>query len=381
MRIAYFSEVFVPKVDGIVTTLRYLLEHVGSRGHESVLFAPASAPPRYAQTRVIGVPGIPMPLYPELRLSAPIRSVSRELDAFKPDIIHLVNPVTLGLAGIRYARRRGVPLVASYHTDLPGFAARWGLSAAGPALWSFIRHVHGSCALNLCPSAETRDELANQGIPNLAVWGRGVDTALFGPEKRDVEWRTRLTGGHPDRPLLLYVGRLSPEKRVGWISECLDALPEARLAIVGDGPARSKLEAQFSGKPAVFTGYLHGEDLARAYAAGDAFVFPGANETLGNVVLEAMASGVPVVAPASGGVLDHVRDGYSGLLFDPESRSSMAGAVRRLVRDPELSARVRANGLDRTQRLSWTAENDRLLARYERVIRDCRQALAEGAAA
>lgn len=369
MRIAFFTEVFVPKVDGIVTTLCQLLQDLAAHGHDCLVFAPAGAPTSYAGARVIGIPAIPMPLYPELKLPAPFGFIGRAFDDFDPDLVHTVNPVSLGLAGQRLARRKGVPLVASYHTDLPGFAERWGFSACGPALWRFIRFAHGSAALNLCPSAHTLRELEAKGIPNLAVWGRGVDTQRFRPERRSAAMRSRLSRGEPERPLLLYVGRLSREKRVEWIDACLSAVPSARLAIVGDGPERARLEACYAGRPVHFAGYLHGLELAEAYASADVFVFPGANETLGNVVLEAMASGLPVVAPRSGGVLAHVEDGRTGLLFDPECRASMAGAVRRLIREPALAQRIRATGLDRARSLSWAAEHDLLISRYERVVR------------
>lgn len=372
MRIAFFTEVFVPKVDGIVNTMCKLLEHLDRRGHECLVFAPAGAPPSVAGARVVGVPAFSVPLYPELRLPAPIGWIGRTLDEFSPDLIHSVNPVSLGLAGLHHARRRDVPLVASYHTDLPGFAERWGFSACGPALWKFIRFAHGSAALNLCPSKQTLADLDAHGIPNLAIWGRGVDTERFRPCRRTSAMRARLSQGVPNRPLLLYVGRLSREKRVEWIDACLNIMPDARLAIVGDGPERTRLEAHYAGKPVHFTGYLHGDELAEAYASADIFTFPGANETLGNVVLEAMASGLPVVAPSSGGVLDHIDDGRTGLLFAPESRASMAGAVRRLQREPALAQRIRTEGLARARSLTWSAEHDRLIERYEQVLSDSR---------
>ena len=198
LRIALFTETFLPKVDGIVTTLRHLLTHLDERGHEAMLFAPDGGPEDFAGTRVIGVRAAPMPLYPEMRVAfpPPLFRIRPLLDDFEPDLVHLVNPVSLGLAGMRYARQRAVPIVASYHTDLPGMARRWGLRGVGPALWRFIRFYHGDAALNLTPSAETRDELAAQGIPHLAVWGCGVDTSTFSPTHRDAAWRTRLTDDH-----------------------------------------------------------------------------------------------------------------------------------------------------------------------------------------
>lgn len=368
MRIALFTETFLPKVDGIVTTLRSLLEHCERRGVDVLVFAPRGAPSHYASARVIGLPGLPAPFYPELRLAPPLLPVGAALDRFGPDLLHAVNPVSLCLSGMRYAQRRDLPIVASYHTDLAGFASRWGLGAGERLIWRFVRRVHGRADLNLCPSRDTLETLDQQGIPRLAVWGRGVDTRRFHPGRRDDAMRRRLSGGEPERPLLLYVGRLAPEKRVDWLAGLLDAHPEARLAVVGDGPSRPALESAFAGRDAVFTGYLHGEELAAAYASADAFPYPGANETFGNVILEAMASGLPVVAPRSGGLLDHLRDGDNGLLYAPESPEDLARQTGRVLREPGLADRLSAAGLAKARRMSWAAEHDRLLARYAELV-------------
>ncbi|MCX7841324.1 MAG: glycosyltransferase family 1 protein, partial [Anaerolineae bacterium] len=303
LRIALFTETFLPKVDGVVNTLCHLLDYFAECGYASLLFAPEGAPARYAQTNIVTWKGIRFPLYPELQIVPPLVDPLPQLSEFQPDLVHLVNPVSLGLAGLRAARHLRVPVVASYQTDIPGFARRWGLGLfAEPLLW-YLRWLHNQCDLNLTPSRFTQCELIAVGYQRVKVWKRGVDTAHYRPDRRSSEWRWRLSGGHPAAPLLLYVGRLAPEKRVEWLWSVLHALPQARLAIVGDGPLRPSLEKLFAGTPTVFTGYLRGDDLANAYAAADVFVFPSPNETLGNVVLEAMASGLPVVAPRSGGLL------------------------------------------------------------------------------
>jgi glycosyltransferase involved in cell wall biosynthesis len=301
MRIALFTETFLPKIDGIVRTLCRLLEHLSHRGHTALLFAPEGGPACYAGTSIVGLPGYTFPLYPELKLVPPTTDVKRHLEVFQPEVVHIVNPVSLGLAGLRQARRLGVPVIASYHTDLPGFTQLWGLGALRGPSWTFLRWIHNQADLNLCLSYATRSDLEAHGFQRVKVWSRGVDTGQFHPGHRSAEWRGRLSGGHPDAPLLLFVSRLSPEKRVEWLHPVLNALPGARLAIVGDGPLRPALERTFADTPTVFTGYLHGRDLASAYAAADIFVFPAANETFGNVVLEAMASGLPVVAARAGG--------------------------------------------------------------------------------
>jgi glycosyltransferase involved in cell wall biosynthesis len=368
MRIAFFTETFLPKIDGVVNTLCYLLDHLAARGHASLLFAPEGGPTRYAHTPVIGLAGIPFPLYPELKLVPPHVDVSRRLATFQPDLIHVINPFSLGVVGLNKARALQVPVVASYHTDIPGFAARWGLGLFREPLWAYLRWLHNQANLNLCPSRVTQKELEAQGIQQTKIWSRGVDTQRFNPDQHSLAWRLRLSRGRPEAPLLLYVGRLSPEKRVDWLRPMLAALPQVRLAIVGDGPARPELERLFAHTPTVFTGYLQGNDLARAYAAADIFVFPAANETLGNVVLEAMASGLPVVAARSGGVLDNVVDGETGLLFEPESQEALVAAVSQLVADERYTQKLGMASRAWVQNRSWASVLDGLLADYANLV-------------
>jgi glycosyltransferase involved in cell wall biosynthesis len=191
---------------------------------------------------------------------------------------------------------------------------------------------------------------------------------LFNPARRSAEWRARLTDGQAEAPLLLYVGRLAPEKRVHWLKPVLEALPGVRLAIVGDGPERSNLEKLFAGLPAKFMGYLRGQDLAHAYAAADVFAFPSANETLGNVVLEAMASGLPVIAPRSGGVLDHVLDGQTGRLFAPEAQAELTALAASLTADPAAARTLGQAGRAHAECNTWPVVFDRLLDDYQILL-------------
>jgi len=368
MRLALFTETFLPKVDGIVNTLCHLLEHLAARGHETILFAPEGGPNQYAQTPVYGLPAWQFPLYRELRLASPFASVASKLHRFQPDLVHVLNPVSLGLAGVWHARLRNWPLIASYHTDVPGFARRWGYGWAEPFIWAFFRSIHNTAHLNLAPSRITQQELRAHSVRRVKVWGRGVNTTLFHPNQRTAEWREKLTGGQPQAPLLLYVGRLSPEKRVTWLQPLLESLPEARLAVVGDGPQRAELENLLGNERTVFTGYLRGESLARAYAAADVFVFPAANETLGNVVLEAMASGLPVVAPRSGGLLDHVTHGRNGLLFETNELNEWVQATARLVHYPELARALGAHGRLHAETRRWETVLDGLLDEYALLL-------------
>lgn len=368
MRIALFTETFLPKVDGIVNTLCHVLDHLALRRHSSILLAPAGGPSHYATTRIIGLPAIPSIFYPELRLVRPFVNVQPYLADFKPDLVHLVNPVFLGFGGLRAAQRLGIPVVASYQTDIPGFMRLWGFGTLSRVAQAYLRWLHNQVDLTLVPSHFTRSQIEAQGFLRVKVWERGVDVHHFHPARCSQRWRLRLSGGRPEAPLLLYVGRLSSEKRVDWLPSILKALPQVRMAIVGDGPARPALEEMFTGLPAVFTGYLRGEDLYNAYASADLFVFPSTNETVGNVVLEAMASGLPVIAPRSGGLLDHVLDDESGLLFEPENSEDMIVKVRALVHHPRHARRLGQAGRRYVEGRDWPTTLDALLEDYASVI-------------
>ena len=242
MKIAFFTETFLPKVDGIVTRLTKTVRHLVEAGDDVVVFCPEGCPDNYMGARLIGVPAMPLPLYPELKLALPRPAVSEAIDNFQPDLIHVVNPAVLGLGGIWLAKTKGIPLVASYHTHLPKYLEHYGMGMLEPVLWELLKAAHNQALLNLCTSTAMVQELSDKGIQHTDLWQRGVDTELFRPELRSDTLRKRLLGGHDDRgALLLYVGRLSAEKQIERIRPVLEALPDARFALVGDGPHRQQL--------------------------------------------------------------------------------------------------------------------------------------------
>jgi glycosyltransferase involved in cell wall biosynthesis len=370
VRIAYFSEVFLPKVDGVVNTLCHLFEYLGDQGYESILFAPNGGPDLYDCTPVLGHHGYAFPRYPELRLVPPTIDVTHTMKNFQPDLIHVVNPASLGWVGIRYGYKNDIPIVASYHTDLPGFAKQWGLGFLNPLVWRYFRLIHNQADLTLAPSEFTAQEIRAKGFLNVKVWSRGVDTQGFSPSKRSQAWRVRFTDGYPGTPILLYVGRLAKEKRVHLLHDVIKDIPEACLVIVGDGPERPELERLFADTNTIFTGYLTGEELAEAYASSDVFVFPGANETFGNVILEAMASGLPVVAPKSGGVVDFVIDRVTGYLFAPDDTVSLLLTTKLLVQYTTVARRMGAAGRIFAEARSWEIVMDELIEHYHRLCKE-----------
>jgi glycosyltransferase involved in cell wall biosynthesis len=322
------------------------------------MFAPQGGPTQYHNARIIGLPGVNFLLYPELKLVPPLVGTHEPLNEFQPDLIYLVNPAALGLGGIWEARRINIPLIASYHTDVPGFAARMGMSYTQKSLWTFFRWVYNQADLVFVPSVYTKNQVESHGFKEVRVWNHGVDAHLYHPAKRSAKWRIKLMDRKTDKRLLLYVGRLATEKRIDWLKPVLERYPETRLAIIGGGPAEAHLKKVFEGYPTIFTGYLKGEDLAQAYASADIFAFPGANETFGNVILEAMSSGLPVVVPDSGGLLDFVEAGVNGVLFESENPDSFIDSFRSLLRNPVEARGMGRSGRIKAESMSWDQVNE-----------------------
>ncbi|MEL6578495.1 MAG: glycosyltransferase [Cyanobacteria bacterium J06621_12] len=368
MRIALFTETFLPKVDGIVTRLRHTIEHLERNGDRVLVVAPEGGLTEYKGAQIYGVPGMPLPLYPELKLALPPLGTKSALEKFQPDLIHVVNPAFLGVGGIYYAKTMNIPLVASYHTHLPQYLQHYGLGALEGLLWELLKAAHNKAQLNLCTSSAMVKELVNHGIERVDLWQRGVDTEMFQPHLASAQMRSRLSQGNPEDPLLLYVGRVSAEKQIDQIKPVLEAIPQARLAIVGDGPNREALETHFAGTKTNFVGYLQGLELASAFASADAFVFPSRTETLGLVLLEAMAAGCPVVAARSGGIPDIVTDGVNGYLFEPDDPDGAITATKSLLEATQAREELRLNARNEAEQWGWAAATQQLQNYYRSVL-------------
>lgn len=369
LRIALFTETFLPKVDGIVSILRLMLRRFQEEGHEVIVFAPKGAPEEYAGARVIGTSGISAPFYPELKLSVAGPRIWRNLQRFRPDIVHVLNPFVLGPFGLWFARRMRAPVVASFHTDVARYAHHYGLGLFSPIVWNYMRFLHNQADVNLCPSTAVRSDLIQHGFRRVRWWHRGIDTEQFHPGPRDPELRARLTDGNPDDFLILNVGRQAPEKNLDQLRDAIFPRSGVRLALVGGGPGHESLKSHFAGTPTVFPGYLKGEELVNAYRAADAFIFPSTTETFGLVALEAMACGVPVIAARSGGILDTVVHGMNGLLFDPHAPHEIGEHVNMLRNNPQMYQELADNALNHARNRSWRATMDQLINYYRTAIR------------
>jgi phosphatidylinositol alpha 1,6-mannosyltransferase len=372
MRVAIITESFPPDVNGVAHTVQRVAELLASYGHHPLVIAPRPAAEKRRQAKeegsfpfpVVRVPAVPLPGYPGFRLGLPGPRIRAALVRHQPDIVHLASPVFLGAHGGAVARRLGLPAVAVYQTDLPSYARAYHLGRAGQAFaWRWLRGIHNGAARTLAPSTVTATGLLGQGIGNVWLWGRGVDTRRFDPAKRSAELRAALAPG--GELIAGYVGRLATEKRVELLAG-ITSLEGVRLVIVGAGPAEAMLRQHLP--DAVFLGERRGEDLAAVYASLDVFVHSGPYETFGQTLQEAAASGLPVVAPAAGGPLDLVADGVTGYLVPPSDPDAFTAAVARLAADPAARTAFGAAGRRKVLGRSWPALTEELIGHYSQVL-------------
>ncbi|MFE1255583.1 glycosyltransferase family 4 protein [Streptomyces fungicidicus] len=373
MRVVIVTESFPPDVNGVAHCALQTARHLVDRGHSPLVVAPATAgdePDDGAPCPVVRVPSLPLPGYPQVRVALPSRRLAAAVSAHRADVVHLASPFVLGVRGMTAAARLGLPAVAVYQTDLAGYARTY-MGAGEAAAWRRIRSVHASADLTLAPSGAALRDLKAHGVPRVRLWPRGVDTARFRPGLRDEALRRTLA---PNGELVVgYVGRLAPEKQVELLAGAC-ALPGVRVVVVGDGPSRPALEQSLPG--AVFLGRRTGDDLARIFASLDVFVHTGPFETFCQTVQEAMAGGVPVVAPAVGGPLDLVAHGRTGLLVPPRDADAVRDAVWSLAADPGRRAAFGAAGRARVEGRTWAAVGDQLIGYYAEVLAGRRTAVA-----
>lgn len=364
LRVVVVTESFLPQVNGVTNSVLRVLEHLRAEGHQALVIAPESSGgiTEYAGFRVKRVPSLEMKGL--LPVGFPQKMIEPLIDGFNPDVIHLASPFFLGNYASRVAERLDIPTLSVYQTDIAGFARHYGLTVAHDSLKRWVAKIHKRTTRTLAPSNWSCEDLKSTGVPNVHLWPRGVDSQKFSPEKRDINLRCELLGDRPDRKLVGYVGRLANEKRIDDLAT-LDARDDIQLVIVGEGPARSRLERVL--KNARFVGYQSGEDLARYYASLDIFVHTGKHETFCQSVQEALASGVPVIAPNFGGPTDLVKHGWTGYLIDTENSYSLNHAVNQILQLAEpalMGARARESVIERT----WLSVNNQLISHYTDLI-------------
>ena len=362
MRVAFVTESFLPQVNGVTNSVLRSCEQLQAREHELLVIAPGDGPRQYGAARVLRTPSVALPGYRDFPLGRPWSGLENALRAFRPDVVHLASPAILGAQAAFAARRLGLPTVAVFQTDLAGFADCYGVPVLRGLVWRWLRRVHGLAHRNLAPSRWAVNQLRRNGIERVVHWPRGVDTERFHPRHRNHEWRKRMA---PNGSTLVgYVGRLAQEKEIELLVG-LDRHPGVRLVIAGDGPHRPTLERLLP--RAVFTGFLSGQELSTTFASLDVFVHPGSHETFCQAAQEALASGVPVVGPASAGLLDLVTPGRTGQLFRPGSTDSLRQAVGTLL-DPSTRAGMAAAARPSVAERTWEAIGTQLIGHYQEAI-------------
>jgi glycosyltransferase involved in cell wall biosynthesis len=382
MRVLYCTDTYPPQINGVSIVTALSVAGLSRRGWSCAVAAPrypeevraqrtAGSEPEPA-VELVDLPSVAVPGYPELRLAFRGGGAIRDLmDRFRPDLVHCETEFTIGRMGQRAASAAGVPMVSSYHTDFGRYAESYGAPWLRPAVTGYLRRFHRRSVRVYTPSNATRRELLDLGLGEVEVWGRGVDTTVFHPSRRSQALRAEL--GMGSRFTFLYVGRLAAEKRVDFVLEAFrrasTMVPRGvmHLILAGTGPCEPELRA--AAPPEVtFLGFLDRQtQLPDLYANCDAFVFASLTETLGLVVLEAMASGLPVIAAPVGGVQDHLREGVNGLAYDPDDPAAMARAMVLLAGEYELARRLSRAARRTAESLSWERELDRLDASYREI--------------
>jgi phosphatidylinositol alpha 1,6-mannosyltransferase len=363
LRVLVVSESFLPQVNGVTNSVRRVLEHLAANGHQAELVAP-TGPATYAGFTVTLARGARLPFYRDFRIGLETRRRLRAVMLrFQPDVVHVASPATLGYQAAKAAGELGIPTVAIYQTDLVGFAERYDVPGGRQAMTALTKKIHHRVDRTLAPSSASLAQLEEMRIPGLARWPRGVDLEMFDPSLRSADLRAALAPG--GELLVGYVGRLAPEKELELLTH-LDRVDGIKVVIVGGGPDEGNLRRLLH--DAAFLGVLHGEDLGTAYASLDVFVHTGRHETYCQSAQEALASGVPVVAPRAGGPIDVVDDGVAGFLYRPGDGADLAAYVGRLCSEPMLRRRMAVAARHSVEGRSWASVNEALVAHYRDVV-------------
>jgi phosphatidylinositol alpha 1,6-mannosyltransferase len=397
MRVLYCTDTYPPQVNGVSIVTAVSVAGLARAGWECAVAAPRYPAASHAawsrEPAVTGAaaelhsfPSISMPLYPEIRLARPrVADLGRLIHAFQPDLVHCETEFGIGRAGKAAAERAGVPVVSSYHTDFARYAEAYGAGWMRGMVSRYIARFHRTSRRVYTPSSVSREDLVRLGLGDVEVWGRGVDTESFHPGRRGEALRAAL--GMGSRYTFLYVGRLASEKRADQVLDSFrlasEMLPRGviHLIVAGTGPREAELRAA-APDGVTFLGLLDRRSrLPDLYANCDAFVFASVTETLGLVVLEAMASGLPVIAVPQGGVRDHLRDGRNGLACRDGDVQGMALAMARIATEWGLSRRLARGARHAVEELSWDKEIERLDRSYRQVIESDRAKVATTSAA
>lgn len=372
LRIALFSGNYNYVRDGANQALNRLVDYLLRQGAQVRVYSPTVADPAFKPTgELVSVPSVPIPLRPEYRIPIALTArVRRNLAEFDPNIVHISSPDIVAHRAVSWARRRHIAAIASIHTRFETYLAYYHLEMFEPAARAIMRRLYRRCDAIVAPAESSAAVLRAQRMNrDISIWTRGVDRAQFNPRRRDMDWR-RSVGIEDDALVVAFLGRLVMEKGLDVFADAIDALAERkvkhRVLVIGDGPAREWFEQRLP--DAIFIGEQVGDDLARSLASGDVFLNPSITETFGNVTLEAMACGLPVVAAVATGATSLVRDGETGVLVEPTEIDDFGDALEAYAKDPELRRRHGEAGLAYAQTMDWDRINSAVIRTYLRVI-------------
>ncbi|MBZ6377837.1 glycosyl transferase family 1 [Pacificimonas flava] len=367
LRVALFSGNYNYVKDGANQALNRLTGYMLSRGVTMRIYSPTIDNPPFEPTGdLVSIKSVPVPGRDEYRFGFGLIGAHDDLAAFKPNLVHISSPDVIGHRAAVWAERHGVPLVASVHTRFETYFRYYKLGWLQSAGEAILRRLYNKCEEIYAPSESMADVLREQGMNReVLIWSRGIDQQLYDPARRDMAWRRSL-GLADDDVVILFVGRLVLEKGLDVFAATLKELDRRgqsyKALFVGDGPAREWIEER--APQGIFTGFLGGEKLARAYASADVMFNPSSTETFGNVTLEAMASGLPVVAARATGSTSLVEEGLNGMLTAPDDVQQSADALQHYLNDAEARRRAGAAGAERAEAYDWDAINEGLLQRY-----------------
>ena len=371
MRVAIFTDTFTPQVNGVANTLDRLTLYFQKQNIAYSVFAPQHTAEDDFVANVNKMRSIPLKiLYPECRFAFPTPRIKRELLNFQPDIIHVATPFNMGLCGMYYAKKLNIPLVGSYHTDFDSYLQYYKIEFFSNMLWNYLKWFHSSMQKNFVPSPETLQQLTQKGFRNLYIWGRGVDCSLFHQAYNKDLFRKKYNITAPY--ILSYIGRIAPEKDIETLRTLIhttikEQKDNIHWLIAGDGPLAEELRETLPAN-VTFTGYLQEENLAEAYACSDLMVFPSATETFGNVVLESLACGTPVVGANSGGVKNIITDGKTGFLCEPKNSNSFLSSIYQLLNNEEMRKQMGIAARFYATTQSWDEIFHGLYMQYEEVL-------------
>ena len=371
MKIAFYAGTYVKDKDGAVRTMYQLVASFLKAGHEVIVWSPDVCQSDEHPGKVTVMPSIPIPLYPDYKLGFYTASTEKQLDAFGPDVVHISTPDIIGNRFLRYAKKRGLPVVSIYHTDFPSYLGYYRLGFAENLVWKYLRAFYNACDALFAPTHKMKTRLQSKGMRNVEVWGRGIDRELFNPARRSDSLRAFWGAG--ERSVIAYAGRFVWYKDIRIVMQVYDSFGRSDLAddvlfvMIGSGPEEGELRRRMP--DAVFPGYLVGTDLTRAYASSDLFLFPSTTEAFGNVVLEGLSSGLPAVVSDAGGCQELVRRSDGGFIAGAGNHEQFFDFCMQLIRDRELYKEKRQNGLAFAQQMSWPVINGALIERYGEIIK------------